>query len=361
MPPPPAVALVQGARREGLGCERRVVSPQLPPLELHRVAKGAGRGQQPHQRRRPRLLQPDHDHDRRLAHDALLVAQLRQELARLRLDRAQVLRGELGPPAADLGLQRRRGVELVERAAQLRGRLAAADLSAGQITELAQALLGPLVGAEHRRIPVQLDQLADPPQRRLGVAHQVLVSHLDAALEPGRLVAGLEHRVPPDAGAPSRPPAVADAGGERDVAAVADHVDEAGLGQQRADQPQRVHVPRGLVAPAGLALSLGVEPVEGAQGVRERHGGLPDPVGDRRLLQPEVAEPPLAGQRRGEARAVDGAIAEGLRQAGDEMRLRRDRQLRMGVEHQPQQGRAGSACPDHERRRRGLGAHRPSS
>ena len=57
---------------------------------------------------------------------------------------------------------------------------------------------------------------------------------------------------------------------------------------------------------------------------------------------------------------LDPAVEVG-EQPGQEMRLGRDRQLRMCVEHQPKKRRAGACDPDHERRRepRVGGSRRP--
>ena len=47
---------------------------------------------------------------------------------------------------------------------------------------LLEALSGALVVVEHRRVVVELDELAYPPQRRLGVGHEVLVADLDVVV-----------------------------------------------------------------------------------------------------------------------------------------------------------------------------------
>ncbi len=108
-----------------------------------------------------------------------------------------------------------------------------------------------------------LDELADPPQLALGLEDEVLELHLDVVAEVGRLGAPAV-----DAAAPLlrrrldrlRPPALLE-DRERDVAAVADQVDESRLGQIALDLPHRLHVAGGLVAPAGavLALLVGVQ------------------------------------------------------------------------------------------------------
>ena len=87
------------------------------------------------------------------------------------------------------------------RASALRAARAGRSPSAGQVADLAQPLAGALVVVEHRRVEVELDQLADPPQRRLGVGDQVLVAQLEvAAAQPPRLLAGALDPPPPALG-----------------------------------------------------------------------------------------------------------------------------------------------------------------
>ena len=65
---------------------------------------------------------------------------------------------------------------------------------------LLQALLGPLVVGEHRRVVVELDQLADAAEDALGVLDQVLVPDLEIAVDLGRVIARLQDPLAPSAG-----------------------------------------------------------------------------------------------------------------------------------------------------------------
>ena len=128
-------------------------------------------------------------------------------------------------------------------------------------------------------------------------------------------------------------------------------MDEPGLGKRPRDPRHRAHVARRLVAPARLALALGVEVVEAADGVRGRQrphllGAGPELL----LVEAEIAPAGVLGDRADQAAArvlVIGAPDH----LGDEVGLGRDRQLRVGVEHHPQQRRAGAVDADDERRR----------
>jgi hypothetical protein len=118
-------------------------------------------------------------------------------------------------------------------------------------------------------------------------------------------------------------------------------VDEARLRQHRLKLLHLLHVPRRLVAPARLALVLGVEPEEGADRVR-RIGWVQLAVGGSQLVGLEVEVPPAAVADH-DLRQVVGrraAVLAGRDQLRDEVRLERDGQLGMGVEHEPQQGGA---------------------
>ena len=146
---------------------------------------------------------------------------------------------------------------------------------------------------------------------------------------------------------------------QRDVAAVADHVHEAGLGERPLDPPHALHVDRGLLAPARLADPLRVGRVERAQGVAgvERLD-RPEPLQQLLLGEPEVTPLALPGDRRQQRLRRRRATLGGLDQLRDEVRLGRDRQLGVCVEHHPQQRRPGAVDSDDERRRDALGSPR---
>jgi hypothetical protein len=148
--------------------------------------------------------------------------------------------------------------------------------------------------------------------------------------------------------------------GERHVAPVADHVHEAGLRQSALDGPHLRHVAGGLVPPSRLALLLGVELEEGA----DRGVGLESPQlveARRELLYPKAEIPPLplGGDDLQRDVASEALLARDLDQVGDEVGLGGDRELGVGIEHQPQERRPGAVHPDHERGR--LAAAAPES
>ena len=125
-------------------------------------------------------------------------------------------------------------------------------------------------------------------------------------------------------------------------------------GSTRLDPPRLAEIAGRLVAPALLpALLLSVEPVEGAERLVGGHrvDGA-EALAQLGLVEPEVAPPPVpdddVGQLVGRDRPVDAADDH----VGDEVGLRGDRHLGMGVEHQPQQRRPRSRRAADERRRR---------
>ena len=213
--------------------------------------------------------------------------------------------------------------------------------------------------AEHPGVVGKLDELADPPQGCLGLADEVLVADLEVVVEIGRVQPRRLDPSPPAFGdlADRRLLAVERALGlaQGDVAAIADQVDEARLGQGALDPRHRSHVARRLVAPARLALLLGVEVVEDS----DRVGGIErldrlQALEQHRLVEAEVAPARVVGSRLDEPLAGRVVAPREADHLGDEVGLRRDRQLRVGVEHQAQQGRARAVDADDERRRRAL-------
>ena len=135
---------------------------------------------------------------------------------------------------------------------------------------------------------------------------------------------------------------------EGDVAAVADHVDEARLGQDALNRLGLADVAGRLVAPARLALLLGVEPVEGA----DRLGGgerLDRGARARALagVEAEVAPAGMAGDDRGQLVGGHRPLDAAGDHVGDEVRLGRDRHL---GDARPASAAAAS-CPSGWRRR----------
>ena len=208
---------------------------------------------------------------------------------------------------------------------------------------------------QHRVVPGQLDELADLAQHRLGVEDQVLVADLDVVVELRRVLARLGDLLLPAAGDVAGGQlahrAVEDR--ERDVAAVADHVHEARLGHRPLDQLHLLHVGRRLLAPARLALLARCRRRRRSRTARPGLDLGQRPQTAEHLLVGEAEVAPLAGRLHRLERALRGrvALARRLDQVGDEVGLGRDRQLGVGVEHHPQQGRAGAVHADHERHR----------
>jgi hypothetical protein len=135
-------------------------------------------------------------------------------------------------------------------------------------------------------------------------------------------------------------------------------VHEPRLRERRLDLPHALDVDRGLVPPPGLPRPLGVQAIEGAehpaglQGLDRREAAL-------QLLRLEAEVAPLALGDDDLEQAIGGGLTSSARldQLRDEVGLGRDRELRMGIEHQPQQRRAGAADPDYERGGDPPGAH----
>ena len=129
------------------------------------------------------------------------------------------------------------------------------------------------------------------------------------------------------------------------VAAVADQVDVERVGEQPLEQPEVLHVHRRLVAPARLAVLLGVRLVDGADrrppaDMRRAAAGRAPRPGDV-----PVAQRPAPAQVVDERVDVDTApMAVG--ELRDEVRLVRDRELRVPVEHDAEERR--SRAPDAE-------------
>ncbi len=246
-------------------------------------------------------------------------------------------------------------------------RLRVAARAARQLARLLlQPLLGPLVVAEHRRIEVELDELADPPQLPLGVEHEVLELDLHVVAEVGLLGAAAEHPAAPALGGGLdrlRAEALLE-DRERDVAAVADQVDEARLRQVQLDLAHVLDVARRLVTPArrpAVLLAIDLEELAHRRGTVE----LAPRLEHAPALESSSGSIWKSPQRRCEVEHLDHPLAAcavalpRLDQVGDEMRLRGDRDLGMRIEHQPQQRRPRARRADDERRRRRRRARAP--
>lgn len=214
--------------------------------------------------------------------------------------------------------------------------------------------------AFQRLVVRQLDELADALQRLARVQDQRLVADLQVVGVP-QSRAPRTQNAPPPVGrlrlhlAPGREPHPAQR--ERHVAPVADEVDEARLGKHAPDGIHLQAVERRLVAPARLAEALRVQPVERPEPLRRGEGGdLPESAPERFQGNLEVGP-----DRRRFAAGGDGveepfaqpvpAPAQ-LRRERQEAGLRRDRQLGMRIQHEPQQRRPRPRRPDDDRHRR---------
>jgi hypothetical protein len=216
---------------------------------------------------------------------------------------------------------------------------------------------------EHRRLVREPREVADPPELALRIGDELLVAQLVVAARPDAPAEPLR-RV--DLGPPlarelgSRPrvrPGLGDDAlrhreeGQRRVAPVAHEVDEERVREEPFEHAQPLHVHRRLVAPARLPVAGRVRLVDGRDRLAEAH---PRPQAGTHLVDRDV---PLAERRQpaqvvGELVDVDrAAVAVG--ELRDEVGLVRDRELRVAVEHHPEQRRAGTAdAEDEERRRR---------
>ena len=281
-----------------------------------------------------------------------LVAELVEQVARDALEGLEVVGVHALAPAADRVGGRRLLRERVRLHPLLAGsqRLAVDRLQV--VRHLRHPLLGALVVREHHRVELELDEVADRAQRALGVEDQVLVAQLEVVVQLRARALGAADPAPPVPRHPRHRRRVLERpldARHRDVATVTDQVDEARLGQRLLDRLHLVDVVRRLLAPARLALLLGVELVERAQDRSdlERLGGL-EPASERLGVEVEVFPPPVLGEALEDALGRRLALAEHGDQVGDEVGLGRDRQLGVGVQHQPEHGRAGAADADDE-------------
>ena len=191
--------------------------------------------------------------------------------------------------------------------------------------------------AQHRVVPAEVDEVRDPPKRRLGLEDQVLVADLDVVAELLRLAAGLADPPLPKTRHPGRVLLLAHPvpDRQRDVAAVADHVDEVGLGHRALEPAHLANVDRRLVAPARLVVALGVEGEEVAQRVPGREVAMA-----ARRLSSSAASRPKSPQRFFEE--IHSAVSAASSRPSSKRLTRRTAKCvsggiaisRMGVQHQ---------------------------
>jgi hypothetical protein len=144
---------------------------------------------------------------------------------------------------------------------------------------------------------------------------------------------------------------------ERRVAAVPDQMHVEGIGKQALEQPQILHVERGLVAPALLPVLGRIRLEDRRDRGAGRHAGSQAAVDgiERHAPLEEAGQPLQVGRER---RRVDGSRMP-ARQLRDEVRLVRYRERRVAVEHHPEERRARAPHAEHDHRRVGAG-HRGS-
>jgi hypothetical protein len=137
------------------------------------------------------------------------------------------------------------------------------------------------------------------------------------------------------------------------VATVADDVDEARFGEeigQQGDLPAVV-IMGGLVAPARLPVPCGIETEHRPEGRGGVEGTQLLPAAQQFVaVELQVRKERMPRDVGQQALRVGGRPAR--HRVGDEARLGRDGQVRMRVEHEPQQRGAGPRQPDDERRGR---------
>ena len=199
--------------------------------------------------------------------------------------------------------------------------------------------------------------------RELGgrVAHEILVAELEVPVgtdAPAERLRSLDLGPPEpgEAGGVLRmaPPLRHDPAGhgeerERRVAAVPDEVHEARVGKGALEQRQVLHVERRLVAPPFLALQPGVGGEDRPDRLPRRHP-RPQPLGHGARRQPPLAQRRQAPHVVEERVDVDRCAGVAVRQLGDEVRLVRNRDRRVAIEHHPQQRRARATDAEHEER-----------
>ncbi len=130
-------------------------------------------------------------------------------------------------------------------------------------------------------------------------------------------------------------------------------MDDVRFGKTLRDRGNVVDVGRRLVAPALLAVAIGVEPVEAADPVGKVEGLESGELGaEGPLLDSEIVPGEKRRDQLGEPIPMHlTELAQGQNRR-QEMGLRGDRELRVGVEHQTEQRRAGARDADDERERR---------
>src|SRR5215211_139051 len=261
-----------------------------------------------------------------------LVAELGDELARDSLEALGIVRRHLLLPAPPGGRWLYEAVVI----GQARGALTS-------------------VIAEHLGIELQLEDPAHHPQRRLRVGDEVLVAQLEIT---ARAQLATEASRAADLAPPLRRERGQAAGAgpveawatahlderEPSVAAVPHEVDVLGIRKRTLDDVEPLHVGRGLVAEARLPARVRIRLVDG-----------PDRVGEGRpvwypfMHSRRRHSPPLDAREPADvAHELVGVrpLAVSIPELRDEVRLGRDRQARVPIEHLLQQ--RGAAARDAE-------------
>ena len=204
-------------------------------------------------------------------------------------------------------------------------------------------------------------ELADSVKHAFDIVHELLVTYFEiaAAADPAAQPARGLHLRSPLAGEPRRiarvHPVLRDDppwhGEERRrrVAPVTDQVNEERIGEEPLQQPQVLHVHRRLVPPTALSVLLGVDRVH-----------RPDRGSDRRRVREpgthSVERHIPFGERVDPAKIVDELVCIDAAQMtigelGDEVRLVRNSELGVPVEHDAEKRRPRAPHPEDQQGR----------
>ncbi len=225
------------------------------------------------------------------------------------------------------------------------------------------------LAADHhldRVVRPQRGEVADPLERDARVADQVLVAQVEELVGsqvPREVVGAADGRLPARRRGRQRHlgriPSHRDLRGDRS-ARVAHDVDVLGVREHREQRPDEPAVGRPLVAPARLAVRVGAECQARLDDRADRrrsvgHAADRSLAADAPFAQPRapvflLGEDPL-GEAAPVRRVPQVAEAEPLPpQRPHEVRLARDREIGVVVEHRPQQRGAGARARADEQR-----------
>ena len=212
---------------------------------------------------------------------------------------------------------------------------------------------------EHDRIPGQGKVFAQALELALRMEHQFLEPDFDIASHEVRGTATGFHILSPHFAEHAQVLAGSKPGlapGEHRVARIPDQMNEVRLRQERCDLRHQEHVARRFLAVARLALALRIHGIEAAQpgGDGKRVDRL-EPAPQQILVESEIRpvgnRDTVCGDRFEEA-LPDGFVrALQHRDRADERGLRRNRDLRVAIEHHRQERGPRSWAADDDRQR----------